>query len=221
MRFLTVATLAGQALATAHVAGRVDSATLNGLLTREFRICNLVPVGPNLCERSCGPGYITCISEPTCYNPSRGDVCCSNGKYCEAGSYCTDIGCCEDGLSLEECGAHSRIATVPVPAPTSSRTTDEPTTTKTSSTKPPTTTTTTTDSSSTSSPTSTSTSTSTRTSTQTSTQTSTPPTGTGSQTSPPTPTRTVPPVSGGSLGYGNAPGVLAIIGGIAMLLAFN
>ena len=33
----------------------------------------------NLCEASCGPGNIQCISYPTCYNPSAGEKCCSNG----------------------------------------------------------------------------------------------------------------------------------------------
>lgn len=90
MQFLSFLTFAGHALATTYVAARVDQSSLNGLLTRQFRLCNSVPVGPNLCERSCGPGYITCISEPTCYNPSRGDVCCTDGSMCSPNetTYC-------------------------------------------------------------------------------------------------------------------------------------
>lgn len=46
----------------------------------ERQIQNCAPIEPPYtCERSCGPAFRTCISWPTCYNPSAGEVCCSNG----------------------------------------------------------------------------------------------------------------------------------------------
>jgi hypothetical protein len=41
--------------------------------------CKPVPF-PGTCEQSCGPGYVTCISFPTCYYPSAGESCCSDGS---------------------------------------------------------------------------------------------------------------------------------------------
>ncbi len=81
MHFLAVLALAGHAAASAYVAGTVPGSLsgLNGLMKRQTRVCDSVPVGPNLCERSCGAGYVSCVHDTTCYNPSRGDVCCSNG----------------------------------------------------------------------------------------------------------------------------------------------
>lgn len=87
------------------------------------------------CAEACGAGYETCISYPTCYDAAAGDVCCSDGSkcrfespctddadiaaaYCPAGTYCTDVACCDNGVSLEECGASMTLSTV-APSPTS------------------------------------------------------------------------------------------------------
>ncbi|KAJ9412621.1 hypothetical protein QL093DRAFT_2546950, partial [Fusarium oxysporum] len=32
------------------------------------------------CEESDGPGYVSCAGGPKCYNPSKGEVCCSDGS---------------------------------------------------------------------------------------------------------------------------------------------
>lgn len=40
-----------------------------------------VPVTePVTCAKSCGAGSVQCISFPNCYNPSKGQSCCSNGS---------------------------------------------------------------------------------------------------------------------------------------------
>ena len=52
---------------------------VNGLFERQIHFCTPVP-RPATCERSCGPGYVQCISFPTCYNPGLGQSCCSNGS---------------------------------------------------------------------------------------------------------------------------------------------
>lgn len=94
-------------------AGEIGSLQI---LKRQLDTCR--PVRPPVtCERSCGPGYVQCMSFPNCYNPGRGDSCCSDGKYCPVGSYCTDTTCCPDGASLEECGATTILDVIPPPAP--------------------------------------------------------------------------------------------------------
>lgn len=32
------------------------------------------------CERACGPGFAACVSFTTCYNPTAGEICCSDGS---------------------------------------------------------------------------------------------------------------------------------------------
>ncbi|KAH8656230.1 hypothetical protein BGZ60DRAFT_532540 [Tricladium varicosporioides] len=86
--------------------------------SRQTRICT--PVVNPTCETSCGPGYVTCIKFPTCYNPGKGDNCCSDGSYCLVNEYCTDGGCCPIGKTLAECGAKATLATIAPPATTSS-----------------------------------------------------------------------------------------------------
>ena len=52
---------------------------LSMLDKRQTTICKAVPA-PATCETSCGPEYVTCVSFPHCYAPSKGEVCCSNGS---------------------------------------------------------------------------------------------------------------------------------------------
>ena len=85
MRLLSVLTLAGCAAAS-NSHGTKRSAVFNeltGIMERQLRICDSVPIGPNFCERSCGTGYVSCVNFSTCYNPTRGDVCCSDGSKCQ------------------------------------------------------------------------------------------------------------------------------------------
>ena len=51
---------------------------INGLFERQIQCVRVPP--PLTCERSCGPGYVTCSFLPHCYNPGLGQVCCSNGS---------------------------------------------------------------------------------------------------------------------------------------------
>ncbi|PNP76821.1 hypothetical protein FNYG_09837 [Fusarium nygamai] len=105
--------------ASAHlslVAGRSSAfLALRGVMERQVDSCEPIRA-PYTCERSCGPGFVECIDFPTCYNPGRGDTCCSDGSYCPAGFYCTDAGCCPDGSSVEECGATATLSVIPPPA---------------------------------------------------------------------------------------------------------
>jgi hypothetical protein len=84
MQLLSFLTLAGVAVASLS-QGSKRSASFNeltGIMERQLRICDRVPVGPNFCERSCGTGFVSCVNESTCYNPTIGDVCCSDGSEC-------------------------------------------------------------------------------------------------------------------------------------------
>ena len=76
----------GAAVAETFTGSYTANMALKNLFERQTRLCTPVPA-PATCERSCGPGFITCVSFPTCYNPGRGDTCCSNGKYCPKGYY--------------------------------------------------------------------------------------------------------------------------------------
>lgn len=107
--------------------------------------CSRVDLGPNFCERSCGPLFTACAVDTSCYAPSLGQTCCQNGgknksppfvsrfffwfetfvprpkhskffrtdflkiwyikEYCPAGTYCSTLGCCINGTSLEQCAA--------------------------------------------------------------------------------------------------------------------
>ncbi|RKK66442.1 hypothetical protein BFJ69_g15408 [Fusarium oxysporum] len=114
-----LATLVFIGTASAHiplVAGRSSAfLALKGVIERQVDFCEPVPA-PYTCERSCGPGFVECIDFPTCYNPGRGDTCCSDGSFCSAGYYCTDAGCCPDENSIEECGATATLSVIPLPA---------------------------------------------------------------------------------------------------------
>ncbi|KAI9055364.1 hypothetical protein LZ554_000321 [Drepanopeziza brunnea f. sp. 'monogermtubi'] len=121
MRFSAVLLLLGAAsAATAETAGQRSSLmAIRGVFERQSTICKTVPA-PATCEKSCGPGNIQCISFPTCYNPSAGESCCSDGSYCPADSYCTNAGCCPIGATLAECGASFTLSVILPPAATTS-----------------------------------------------------------------------------------------------------
>ncbi|KAH7348607.1 Prp 4 [Rhexocercosporidium sp. MPI-PUGE-AT-0058] len=108
---------AASAVAAATSGQRLSMMAIRSVFERQVDTC--VPVtAPATCERSCGPGNIECISFPTCYNPSAGESCCSNGKYCPSGFYCTDAGCCPNGTPLADCGATISLSVILPPAPT-------------------------------------------------------------------------------------------------------
>lgn len=84
MYLLSFLALAGSAVAGLS-QGYKRSASFNeltGIMERQLRICDTVPLGPNLCERSCGTGYVSCVYDTKCYNPLRGEICCSDGSEC-------------------------------------------------------------------------------------------------------------------------------------------
>lgn len=123
MQLLSALALAGLASAASRplrAAERRSHDILKAVVARQDDVCVPVPE-PATCEDSCGPGNIMCISYPNCYNPGNGEVCCSDGKYCPAGTYCTDAGCCPDDVPLEQCGATTTLSVVPPPSA------DEPT----------------------------------------------------------------------------------------------
>ncbi|KAH8659027.1 hypothetical protein BGZ61DRAFT_486035 [Ilyonectria robusta] len=69
------------------------------------------------CDVTYGQGYINCVSEAHCYNPGMGQVCCSNGWHCDAGTYCIDgFRCCPDGYSLSKCQATASLSVIAPPA---------------------------------------------------------------------------------------------------------
>lgn len=81
MQLLAVLALAAVSSASAALQAG-SSATfmaLRNVFERQVQLCKPVPA-PYTCERSCGVGFVECIAFPTCYNPSRGDSCCSNGS---------------------------------------------------------------------------------------------------------------------------------------------
>jgi len=100
------------------IAGRSASMNeLDGIFGRQVKICK--PVAKPSCEDSCGAGYVVCASWPNCYNPGMGQICCSDGEYCDAGTYCTDTTCCKNGMSLAECNAKVSLSVYAPPATTS------------------------------------------------------------------------------------------------------
>jgi len=49
-----------------------------------------------------GANYVDCGYDG-CYDPTQGQVCCGDGDYCDAGTYCEILGCCPNGLSTDCC----------------------------------------------------------------------------------------------------------------------
>ncbi|PMD62604.1 uncharacterized protein K444DRAFT_346017 [Hyaloscypha bicolor E] len=117
MHLFSVSILLGSAcsvLAELSAGQRISLTALKSIVERQIQLCTPVPP-PYTCEHSCGPGNIECISFPTCYNPSAGETCCSNGDYCPKGYFCTNAGCCPNGSSLAECGAAFTLSIIPPP----------------------------------------------------------------------------------------------------------
>jgi hypothetical protein len=124
--------LASAASASVLLSGqRISSLAGLGGLERQTESCPAIPA-PYTCEGSCGPGYTECIRFPDCYNPSQGEICCSDGSqsslllpicgihqlssriaFCAVGHYCTNVGCCSDINSLANCGAAVSLSTIP------------------------------------------------------------------------------------------------------------
>lgn len=67
--------------ATVHMATgqRSSLMALRTVIERQSQVCVPVPQ-PATCEKSCGPGNVPCVGFPTCYNPSAGESCCSDGS---------------------------------------------------------------------------------------------------------------------------------------------
>jgi hypothetical protein len=78
--FIGVASASLAQMAVRSPALMALEGVMAGVSKRQTRFCDRVPPGPNLCERSCGAGYVECINPTTCYNPGEGDVCCSDGS---------------------------------------------------------------------------------------------------------------------------------------------
>jgi hypothetical protein len=113
----TILAFVGTALASSPLMAReaLSPLPLYGLAERQLP-CKPV-TAPVTCERSCGPGYAECTPSGLCYNAGGGDVCCSDGTGCPAGTYCTDGGCCPDEMSLDECGATVTLTIIPPTRP--------------------------------------------------------------------------------------------------------
>lgn len=89
---LAINTVAYAAAAAAAAAANLQSAkhVRSGLQPndrlaierRQKTECSKVDLGPNFCERSCGPLFTACVTYTNCYIPSLGQTCCQNGgKY--------------------------------------------------------------------------------------------------------------------------------------------
>ncbi|ODH45061.1 hypothetical protein ACO22_00453 [Paracoccidioides brasiliensis] len=90
---------------------------LQKLQSRQLNLCKPIR-RPYSCAKSCGEGYEECGSFPHCYNPTVGESCCTNGKYCPKGTFCTDSGCCPEGSSLADCNATESLTAPPTTSPT-------------------------------------------------------------------------------------------------------
>lgn len=77
---LSTLTVVGSVVASGlHAAVRHE---YGGLVKRQIRFCSSVPdttPDAQLCALSCGANFTQCTDWETCFNPSAGEVCCSNG----------------------------------------------------------------------------------------------------------------------------------------------
>jgi hypothetical protein len=139
MHLFSVCIMLGSAcsvLAELSAGQRISLMAIKSIVERQIQFCTPVPP-PYTCEHSCGPGHVECVSFPTCYVPSAGQTCCSDGSafslfllliftnlilvaYCPKGYFCTDAGCCRDGSSLAQCGAIFTLSVIPPPTGTPS-----------------------------------------------------------------------------------------------------
>ncbi|KAK2834897.1 hypothetical protein FQN49_006803, partial [Arthroderma sp. PD_2] len=66
------------------------------------------------CVDAFGPGFELCADSKVCYNPTEGDLCCSEGYPCPKGSFCLTKGyCCPNGLDPKECAKQHNIELPP------------------------------------------------------------------------------------------------------------
>ncbi|CAG8950363.1 hypothetical protein HYFRA_00006856 [Hymenoscyphus fraxineus] len=204
---LVLASTVSAVTATALTTGqRLSMSAIEGVFPRQVQLCKPVPA-PATCEKSCGAGNIQCIRFPTCYNPSAGESCCSNGKYCPKNYYCTDGGCCPVGKTLAQCGATTTLSVIPPPEPDATSASSSQPTTSVPTTSPAT-------SQATSASTSSFTSSSSATTKPLSTHSATP-----SAVVPPNTTTSIIPIqiTGAAQKMGSEMG-LVVLGGIGMLL---
>ncbi|EFR05079.1 hypothetical protein MGYG_08088 [Nannizzia gypsea CBS 118893] len=66
------------------------------------------------CVDAFGAGFELCADSKVCYNPTEGDLCCSEGYPCPRGSFCLTKGyCCPNGLDPKECAKQHNIELPP------------------------------------------------------------------------------------------------------------
>ncbi|EGD95199.1 hypothetical protein TESG_02691 [Trichophyton tonsurans CBS 112818] len=66
------------------------------------------------CVDAFGAGYELCANSKVCYNPTEGDLCCSEGYPCPRGSFCLTKGyCCPNGLDPKECAKQHNVELPP------------------------------------------------------------------------------------------------------------
>ncbi|KAM5441742.1 hypothetical protein MferCBS31731_003002 [Microsporum ferrugineum] len=66
------------------------------------------------CADAFGAGYELCADSKVCYNPTEGDLCCSEGYPCPKGSFCLTKGyCCPNGLDPKECAKQHNVELPP------------------------------------------------------------------------------------------------------------
>ncbi|DAA79044.1 TPA_exp: putative secreted protein [Trichophyton benhamiae CBS 112371] len=66
------------------------------------------------CVDAFGAGYELCADSKVCYNPTEGDLCCSEGYPCPNGSFCLTKGyCCPNGLDPKECAKQHNVELPP------------------------------------------------------------------------------------------------------------
>lgn len=69
------------------------------------------------CANCFGAGSINCNNSNTCYNPTIGQSCCSDGFYCDPGMYCSGTAYCCDNVCIPFESRNPAMANLPLPAP--------------------------------------------------------------------------------------------------------